>query len=181
MEKLHPRHNELAVFISLICCCKGTQTCSLQTAVRHGFQLYINWSQNAKWLSRFVALMSEARVPCHCRGGSNKSMYLTYQQDTQGFSVAKWTTAKQIRGPHKCDLCGQTFRSESGLKRHKNYHTDNFKCQVCEKRFGDSFDLKRHVSKVHEVDIYKFSRYKCNACSSFFSSLNELKQHMLQC
>lgn len=39
------------------------------------------------------------------------------------------------RSPHKCEMCGKTFRLASGLKTHSIKHGRKLKCAVCNKEF----------------------------------------------
>ncbi|XP_067123568.1 zinc finger protein 492-like [Centruroides vittatus] len=52
---------------------------------------------------------------------------------------------------HKCDTCGESFRSSSAFIWHLIYPEGKrlFSCDICRKTFKYKFHLNRHMKKVH--------------------------------
>lgn len=84
---------------------------------------------------------------------------------------------KHSKGQYKCEVCGNTFKSQKGLKWH-NYrqHPKNpkFQCKVCDKTFVFESTLKLHMAS-HSPD----GPFKCEACSKKFPYEFLLKHHSL--
>ena len=80
----------------------------------------------------------------------------------------------------KCDICQETFQTQSHLKRHKIYkHTTaipKFKCSEpeCNKEFKINDDLVRHIRNVHA----KGDQIKCAICFISLSNKSHLTRHI---
>jgi len=87
-----------------------------------------------------------------------------------------------------CDLCGNTFQTSEGLKRHKMISCKNalitenrlklktFHCHLCEKVFTDKRNLLNHVKIIHEG---KSDNFVCDVCNKVFSRRTGLAAHKL--
>ncbi|CRK96021.1 CLUMA_CG009461, isoform A [Clunio marinus] len=71
-----------------------------------------------------------------------------------------------------CSLCGRTFMTEKGLKRHQ-LHPCRLPCEVCGKFFFKN-TLRHHLKNVH----FNLKPYQCDICEKKFCKIN-LAQHMI--
>lgn len=66
---------------------------------------------------------------------------------------ALWKHNRTVHeGDNVCDFCGKCFVTRENLKKHIQYHEDNFKymCPVCpNKKFPRNHQLRRHVKASH--------------------------------
>ena len=59
---------------------------------------------------------------------------------------------KKQKMPHKCSICGNSYKTNALLKRHiDTVHEGKkpHKCSICDKTFSRKDPLKRHVDSVH--------------------------------
>ena len=71
-----------------------------------------------------------------------------------------------------CDKCDKIFKSERGLKYHKNKDLNCInKCNICLKTYSNKQSLKRH-----EYIVCK-KRYECEKCSVIFNTKNKYNKH----
>ena len=91
-------------------------------------------------------------------------------------------TPKKI---YHCDICGKSYRSQSGLKDHKaNYHTfeKKYKCSFCDFKSTSINHVNRHVSSRHMTQNCK-RKYpkvidlKCHICEKDYSTWISFKNH----
>ncbi|XP_029711135.1 zinc finger protein 347 isoform X2 [Aedes albopictus] len=80
--------------------------------------------------------------------------------------------------PHKCPHCSATFTVPSGLRCHLLTHTDEKKleCPICRKKFKRNTALKQHIQYIH----HKQRPYVCFFCPNRYQRKHQRKQHMLQ-
>ncbi|KAK7929601.1 hypothetical protein WMY93_005996 [Mugilogobius chulae] len=114
---------------------------------------------------------------------------------------------EEVHEPPKysCDVCGRSFPSGGGLKRHSRTHTGErpFVCSICGRGFNQIGNLKTHY-KVHLVRqrerhhehvrapealsarastqqqnaFYEAEIFFCRRCSIEFAEKDQLEQHM---
>ncbi|CAB3387525.1 Hypothetical predicted protein [Cloeon dipterum] len=85
---------------------------------------------------------------------------------------------KQIHKPfsHKCDNCGRGFSLSSNLRRHMKTHTGKkeFECDICHRFFAEKCTLIQHQWVKHNN-----LPYKCDECDEQFQLNVELNQHRM--
>ena len=62
-----------------------------------------------------------------------------------------------------CDQCGQSFRQNATLQKHKlrKHNKQNHKkCEFCPAVFYDNYKLNRHIRSIHSNE----KPYKCPDC-----------------
>ena len=72
-----------------------------------------------------------------------------------------------------CDVCGSSFKTAKGLKRHEKIHNPSkvlFHCEICTRSFVNASDLKQH-QRQHAKP------FACNVCKKSFSTTNRLSVH----
>ena len=78
---------------------------------------------------------------------------------------------ENIEPKYTCELCKQTFGSETDLQKHILSHTQNFKCVQCSYEVTNEYDLSIHVAKQHPPCM------RCDNCPFEASSQQELETH----
>ena len=78
-----------------------------------------------------------------------------------------------------CDLCTKSYKSESGLKHHKNEeHSEStpprYPCDQCSngKHYKTKLNLQRHIEATHEM-----RKHICETCDSQFATQSGLWTH----
>ena len=81
------------------------------------------------------------------------------------------------RETHKCDPCGKRFKTETILKAHLLFYTEEkpHKCDPCGRRFKTEIILKVQLF-VHTVE----KPHKCEFCSKRFKTEAIFKEHLLE-
>ena len=79
---------------------------------------------------------------------------------------------------HQCDVCGQTFPNERGLKNHvESIHEKNcFKCETCQTSYTTEKHLKYHIKIKHSG----LKKVECSLCKKTFANAVYLRNHMRQ-
>ncbi|XP_069669748.1 zinc finger protein 235-like isoform X2 [Periplaneta americana] len=90
---------------------------------------------------------------------------------------AKSTThlsERVVKNGYKCDICGKSFSTSRGVKRHEFLHTGEkpFSCDVCGKCFSQSSHLRCH-ERLHTGE----KTFKCDVCGNYFSRSSNLRRH----
>ena len=78
--------------------------------------------------------------------------------------------------PFSCNLCGVTFRQNTGLKKHMMAHEAkkrSFSCNFCDKIFVKHTHYAEHKQKDHFIPMI----YSCPICKQEFSDKDKLTLH----
>ena len=77
---------------------------------------------------------------------------------------------------YKCNICGKSYRGNSGLKVHMMFHTGRFPfwCSECQKGFTCKGNYEYHIAK-HEG-----RSYPCDLCVKRFQSKQNLMRHKVK-
>ena len=69
--------------------------------------------------------------------------------------------AGQLKTSHKasfkCDVCGNTFKKETTLRKHVNTKHQEQNCKVCNAKFQTTMDVLQHVAEEHSNNIKEIS------------------------
>ena len=76
----------------------------------------------------------------------------------------------------KCNICGKSYRGNSGLKVHMMFHTGRFPfwCAECQKGFTCKGNYEYHIAK-HEG-----RSFPCDLCVKRFQSKQNLMRHKVK-
>ncbi|XP_053695819.1 zinc finger protein 836-like [Sabethes cyaneus] len=102
-----------------------------------------------------------------------------------------------VENEHKCDQCGEEFRSESSLNTHKESHTLDVvqpysnrkgqqpRCCACYEQFDTDEQLKQHAKDVHLPENAASSEdsnnhYQCDLCYRRYKNIRILREHQLK-
>ena len=77
---------------------------------------------------------------------------------------------------YKCNICGKSYRGNSGLKVHMMFHTGRFPfwCAECQKGFTCKGNYEYHIAK-HEG-----RSFPCDLCVKRFQSKQNLMRHKVK-
>ncbi|XP_057197139.1 zinc finger protein 236-like isoform X1 [Triplophysa rosa] len=85
-------------------------------------------------------------------------------------------TESQKHVEHKCNICSQSFPTESKLQRHLRDHEVNdkpYRCDQCPASYNVEYNLGLHKS------THTTSEPKCPVCNKKFSRVASLKAHVM--
>ncbi|CAH1406356.1 unnamed protein product [Nezara viridula] len=79
-----------------------------------------------------------------------------------------------VKKTYQCELCGKTFQSWKGVKKHADsvHEGKKYKCDLCEKEVTCLQSLKNH-KKIHSGE----KSFVCDICGKGFIALNNLIVH----
>lgn len=82
----------------------------------------------------------------------------------------------RLKRTYDCDICRKRFLYRNPLKRHLITHTDSrpLKCDLCSNTYRDATDLRRH-KRVHGIGEKKI---ECTLCDKRFYEGKELRHHV---
>lgn len=96
------------------------------------------------------------------------------------WAFATWTDLQaHLRQYHppQCDVCGRTYSSREGLRRHMRLHgtSEEHACpwNGCHRPFGSRSALNAHISRVHESE----KPFVCEQCGQRFGYKHLLERH----
>ncbi|KXJ74993.1 hypothetical protein RP20_CCG012581 [Aedes albopictus] len=100
-----------------------------------------------------------------------------------------------VKGRFQCDECGQTFRLERTLLRHKDIHRNVIqpysgrrdqlpRCCACYEQFDTDELLKKHADESHPPDLESADDpnkpFPCDVCHRRYKNLRILKDHQMK-
>ena len=80
----------------------------------------------------------------------------------------------EITTPFQCDICSQSFTTQSHLNRHKRKHFGRFMCTDCLEIFDKFSALQKHIAAVHKKELVCPYSY----CDKVFTSQSSLNSHL---
>lgn len=88
------------------------------------------------------------------------------------------TTSVVNMNNHLCPDCGKTFKSISGLRRHRLRHggRESIVCDICSRTFVEKGHYDGHM-KTHSIG----EKEKCGKCGKTFSYKSTLVRHAATC
>ncbi|XP_058814258.1 zinc finger protein 91 [Topomyia yanbarensis] len=85
-------------------------------------------------------------------------------------------------GPHKCQLCRETFENEGAIKEHiQKFHSTELtdtSCVICGKCCKNHAALLKHAWE-HSRDRSNYGSHCCSRCGKTFYNKARLKRHMV--
>ena len=78
----------------------------------------------------------------------------------------------------ECDQCGERFKNQHQLKRHKYQRHDlkeKVKCDICEKMFPNIFSKEIHNKRIH----LREKNFSCKKCYYRGFDVSDLKYHTM--
>ncbi|KAF0311670.1 Zinc finger protein 600 [Amphibalanus amphitrite] len=76
-------------------------------------------------------------------------------------------------GGYPCQLCGETFRTQSKLSHHRAWHRGETICHVCQRVFARTDILRNHLRTAHDSSHL----LRCDQCGLAFPSAPRLSEH----
>ncbi|XP_061727266.1 zinc finger protein 665-like [Cydia pomonella] len=134
---------------------------------------------------RLKFLCNECSYVSRDRGQARKHHAMhagkTYECQHCGKSFIKSSTyLSHVRLAHPamnvaCDMCGETFIGQVGLKMHKaRMHTEKIKCTICSAKFVSITALNRHTDTAAEHGDLR----PCEQCGENCASEDALREHV---
>ena len=76
-----------------------------------------------------------------------------------------------------CGMCGKTYKTKIGLKRHESIHTgtEKYRCHLCEAKFAYSHMFADHMNQHQSI------KHGCDKCSRKFNRKRDLDFHRSIC
>ena len=120
---------------------------------------------------------------CGKKFGYDKSLYnhvmKSLDEDYKNKIKLVKEKAKLVPSEHKCDYCGNAFKTKVTLVQHKkSLHSDirPYKCRECPSTFKRSGHLK-----LHEILVHQNSReFQCKLCPKSFNTKTTLRAFRIQ-
>ena len=96
-------------------------------------------------------------------------------QNKTDVSVATLAQCKQKVQGFYCAECNITFKTSSGLRKHKESRHDGIRytCPICKHQFTGRSQLRKHTETIHEG-----IRYSCNFCDHVVTRRSILNKHL---
>lgn len=92
------------------------------------------------------------------------------------YGLKRHKERKHLRQQLSCEVCSKVFSCNEDRLQHAKSHMNNepFKCDHCEKIFSTSWALQRH-SKSHQATTHQF---QCSKCPITFTRKDSLISHL---
>ena len=115
----------------------------------------------------------------------NEGFHFGYQLDEHYIKEHEEESKTMFPDEKQCDLCEETFRSETILNHHKGkthrgwkknakIQEENVKCPHCDQKFKKSRELAAHVKYIH-------TQTSCEFCNESFENRNAMIDHLEEC
>ncbi|NXO11158.1 ZN142 protein, partial [Oriolus oriolus] len=127
--------------------------------------------KQARCLRQHVRIKHEGVKPHKCR-------YCEFST-TRRYRLEAHQSLHTGVGRISCDICGQTFGTNSKLRIHRlrvHEKTPTHFCPLCDYSSYLQNDITRHVNSCHHGEL----NFGCSRCEARFSSETALKQHVLR-
>ncbi|KAF2643819.1 hypothetical protein P280DRAFT_466555 [Massarina eburnea CBS 473.64] len=101
----------------------------------------------------------------------------TYQDCAQSFPTLKSMKSHKKHSEHDyCDKCDEDFDSYDDLAQHKAFRPDmhNKACRVCGEEFKSTSGLRRHIEMNHRID----QKLPCIGCEQSFDRASLMVEHL---
>ncbi|PSN38933.1 hypothetical protein C0J52_08942 [Blattella germanica] len=134
-----------------------------------------------------VGMLQLENSPKTLQDVKHENTYLSNRKDSDGYELASDMTkscdvllnnqeSNHANGKianFSCEICYESFHSQSTLDTHIHSHTDYrpFQCNICSKRFMQRRYLNTHMRSHTE-------QFACSNCNKCFSNKNDLERHM---
>ncbi|XP_063371904.1 zinc finger protein 431-like isoform X3 [Cydia amplana] len=136
---------------------------------------------------RIKFICNECNFVSRTRGQARKHHAMhagkTYECQHCGKSFIKSSTyLSHVRLAHPamnvaCDMCGETFIGQVGLKMHKaRMHAEKIKCTICSAKFVSLAALNRHTDTAGEHGDLR----PCEQCGENCASEHKLQEHVTE-
>nr|XP_024215320.1 zinc finger protein OZF-like [Halyomorpha halys] len=176
--KIHLMKHNKQCLIECEDCGKGFYSLSYyreHRSVKHSNEIVINKCEFCQ-----KAYHSKFYLNQHLKIHSPDFVKKTFQCELCGKTFQSWKGMKKHansihdRAKHKCDLCGKEVTCLQSLKNHKKIHSGekSFVCDICGKGFIALNNLVVH-ERIHSGE----KPYKCDQCDKSFSQQSTLKVH----
>ncbi|XP_043931171.1 zinc finger protein 142 [Protopterus annectens] len=127
--------------------------------------------KQARCLKQHISIKHEGIKPYKCS-------YCDFST-TRRYRLEAHESLHTGMGRITCDICSQTFGTNSKLRIHKlrvHEKKPTHFCMLCDYSGYNQNDITRHMNSCHNGEL----QFACNQCDSKFSSETALKQHVLR-
>ena len=148
-----------------------------------------SWREEKKrrrWLVENKADPSGYKMQCHLcdqTRGTIDELRAHWTADHPGktditYPIDKIPIMSREAGSGTCEICGQIFDTQFGLRLHyRKMHLDfnaASTCELCGENFDSQVGLRMHMTRMHQE---KNESYKCSVCGDILNSFSRLTEH----